>query len=614
MCGIVGYVGSRPAIGILVEGLKRLEYRGYDSAGVAVIHRKRLKVTKRAGRVHQLEPLLKPFGDGTGIAHTRWATHGAPTDHNAHPHTDEDGTIAVVHNGVIENFHLLKEKLQRQGVRFHTETDTEVITQLIAHFYRTSEKRGDPDALEEAVRQALAVVEGTYGLAVMAADCPGHLIAARNGSPLVVGIGEKETFLASDVGAIVAHTRHVFYLEDRELAHLTASTYQTRHMDKGRVEKPIEEIPWDLEAIEKQDYPDYMLKEIFEQPEAITRTYLGRLVPEFGTVKLGGLTLGREETLGIRRVQIVGCGTSYNAGMAASYIFETMSRIPCKVDIASEYRYRNPVIDPDTLYIAISQSGETADTLAALREIRIRGAKVYGICNVVGSTLPRETDGGVYVHAGPEVAVASTKCFTTELLALEMIAIHLGRMRHLSPEEGRRLVREITVLPDKIRETLDQAGRVAAVAERLKGAHHFLFLGRGANYPVAMEGALKMKELTYIPAEGYSAAEMKHGPNALIEDGVPVIIIAPRDDLYEKVLANIEVVRARGGRVIAVATEGDQEITKHAEDVFFIPETLEPFTPILSVILLQLLAYYLAVTLGRDVDKPRNLAKSVTVE
>jgi glucosamine--fructose-6-phosphate aminotransferase (isomerizing) len=448
----------------------------------------------------------------------------------------------------------------------------------------------------------------------MAADCPGHLIAARNGSPLVVGIGEKEMFLASDVGAIVAHTRQVFYLEDRELAHLTPTTYQTRHMDKGRVEKAIEEIPWNLEAMEKEDYPDYMLKEIFEQPEAITRTFLGRTVPEFGTVKLGGLPWSREEALDIRRVQIVACGTSYHAGMAASYIFEGLARIACRVDIASEYRYRNPVIDRDTLYIAVSQSGETADTLSALREIKVRGGKVIGICNVVGSTLARESDGGVYIHAGPEVAVASTKCFTTELLALEMIAIHLGRMRHLSPEDGRRLIHKMTELPDRIRETLEQSGRIAALAEHLKNAHHFLFLGRGPHYPVALEGALKMKELTYIPAEGYSAAEMKHGPNALIEEGVPVIVVAPKDDLYEKVLANIQVVRARGGRVIAVATEGDQEITKQAEDVFFIPETAEAFAPILSVIPLQLLAYYLAVALGRDVDKPRNLAKSVTVE
>jgi glucosamine--fructose-6-phosphate aminotransferase (isomerizing) len=614
MCGIVGYVGHRPALKVLVEGLKRLEYRGYDSAGVAVIHRKRLRITKRAGRVHQLEPLLKPYGDGTGIAHTRWATHGPPNDINAHPHTDPKKIVAVVHNGVIENFHLLKEKLERQGSVFQSETDTEVLAHLVAHFYESSGQRGDPEALEEAVRQALALVEGTYGLAVIAADCPGHIIAARNGSPLVVGIGEKETFLASDVGAIVAHTRQVFYLDDRELAHLTPTTYQTRHMEKGRVEKAIEEIPWDLEAIEKQDFPDFMLKEIFEQPEAITRTYLGRIVPEFGTVKLGGLSWTREEALDVKRVQIVACGTSYHAGLAASYVFENLARLPCRVDIASEYRYRNPVVERDTLYLAVSQSGETADTLAALREIKIRGGKVYGICNVVGSTLARETDGGVYVHAGPEVAVASTKCFTTELLALEMIAILLGRMRHLSPETGRKLVQEMTILPEKIRETLDQAGRIAAMAEHLKSAHHFLFLGRGIHYPVALEGALKMKELTYIPAEGYSAAEMKHGPNALIEEGVPVVVIALRDDLYEKVLANIEVVRARGGRVLAVATKGDQEIQRHAEEVFFVPETLEPFAPILSVIPLQLLAYYLAVALGRDVDKPRNLAKSVTVE
>ncbi|MBD3335082.1 MAG: glutamine--fructose-6-phosphate transaminase (isomerizing) [Candidatus Eisenbacteria bacterium] len=614
MCGIVGYVGERPAMSILVQGLKRLEYRGYDSAGVAVIHRRRLKVTKRAGRVHQLEPFLKPLGDGTGIAHTRWATHGKPTDTNAHPHTDPDKLISVVHNGVIENFHLLKEKLSREGARFISETDTEVVAHLIGRYYKSSDRRGEPAALEEAVRKALSHVEGTYGIAVIAADCPGHIIAARNGSPLVVGIGEKEMFLASDVSAIVANTRQVFYLEDRELAHLSKDSYQTSHMERGVVEKAIEEIPWDLEAIEKQDYPDYMLKEIYEQPEAITRAYLGRLVPEFGTVKLGGLSWTREEALNIRRVQIVGCGTSFHAGMAASYVFENQARIPCRVDISSEYRYRNPVIDTDTFYIAISQSGETADTLAALREIKIRGGHVSGICNSVGSTLARESDGGVYIHAGPEVAVASTKCFTSQLLVLEMIAILLGRMRHLSPETGRHLVQEITRLPDKIRETLDQSARIAATAEHLKNAHHFLFLGRGPHYPVAMEGALKMKELTYIPAEGYSAAEMKHGPNALIEDGVPVVVIATRDDLYEKVLSNIQEVRARGGLVIAVATKGDQEITKYAEEVVFIPETLEPFAPILSVIPLQLLAYYLAVALGRDVDKPRNLAKSVTVE
>ncbi|MBU1699330.1 MAG: glutamine--fructose-6-phosphate transaminase (isomerizing) [Candidatus Eisenbacteria bacterium] len=614
MCGIVGYVGNRPALGILIEGLKRLEYRGYDSAGVAIIHRKRLKITKRAGRVHQLEPFLKPLTDGTGIAHTRWATHGKPTDINSHPHTDPEKIVAIVHNGVIENYHLLKEKLQRQGAHFETETDTEVIAHLIAHFYKASGRRGDADALEESVGKALALVEGTYGLAVIAADCPGHIIAARNGSPLIVGVGERGMFVASDVGALVSYTRQVFFLEDREMAHLTPSTYQTRHLDRGKVEKPIEEIPWDLEAIEKKDFPDFMLKEIFEQPESITRCFLGRLVPEFGTVKLGGLSWSREEALNVKRIQIIGCGTSFNAGLAASYIFENLSRIPCRVDIASEYRYRNPVVDRETFYLAVSQSGETADTLAALREIKIRGGNVSGICNGVGSSLARESDGGVYIHAGPEVAVASTKCFTSELLALEMIAIDLGRMRHLSPEVGRNLINEIKILPDKIRGCFEQAGRIAALAKHLSNTHHFLFLGRGPHYAVALEGALKMKELTYIPSEGYSAAEMKHGPNALIEEGVPVVVIAVRDALYEKVLANIQEVRARGGTVIAIATAGDQEITKYAEEVFFVPETMEPFTPILTVIPLQLLAYYLAVALGRDVDKPRNLAKSVTVE
>jgi len=612
MCGIVGYIGGEPMLPILIEGLKRLEYRGYDSAGLSVVDSGKILTEKTAGKISALESLLSRNGKfdrtgGVGIAHTRWATHGAPTTPNAHPHHDAGSRIAVVHNGIIENFRYLKEQLEEAGVTLTTDTDTEVLAQLIGHYYE-----GD---LEDAVRLALKRVEGTYGVAVICAEEPDKIVVARNGSPLVLGIGENENFVASDVAAILHHTRHVIYLDDHEMAVVERDRFRTTSLDNVSVDKVIEKIDWDLADIEKGGYPHFMLKEIFEQPETVCNAMRGRFDEEIMSAHLGGLNMSEKEMRSVERIIITACGTSWHAGMIGEYMLEEMARIPVEVEYASEFRYRNPIVTPNTLAIAISQSGETMDTLWAMREAKMKGARALGICNVVGSTIARESDGGCYIHAGPEIGVASTKAFTGQVTVLALMALTLARLREMDRARGAEFIEEMKKLPARIQSILSKDDEIRRLAESYKDHDNFLYLGRGYNFPVAMEGALKLKEISYIHAEGYPAAEMKHGPIALIDKNMPVVFIAPKDRAYEKVLGNIEEVRARSGRVIAIATEGDEEIGEKVDHVIHIPKTTLPcLMPILSVIPLQLLAYHIAVLRGCDVDQPRNLAKSVTVE
>ncbi len=609
MCGIVGYVGDREALPILVEGLKRLEYRGYDSSGVALVHRGRIRIHKKAGKIREMERTLPPGVRGNcGIAHTRWATHGEPNDVNAHPHSSNDGRIAVVHNGIIENYVALKTMLQQDGSVFVSDTDTEVIAHLIAKFYS--------DDLDAAVRNALHYIKGTYGIAVVASDRPGELVVARNGSPIVLGIGEKEMFVASDVAAIIAHTQQVVYLSDGETAWLNKDRYRTVGRDDETIDKDVQEVDWRIEEIEKGDFPHFMLKEIHEQEDSIERCYRGRLIPEFGTTRLGGLNLEKREFFDIERLKLLACGTSFHAGLTASYMFENLARVPCQVEIASEFRYKNPIIEKNTLYFAISQSGETADTLAAMREIQRKGGRVLGLVNAVGSTIARESDGGIYIRSGPEIAVASTKAYTSQVVAMFLFAITVGRMRDLSPSHGKTLLEELQRLPGKVAECLALGDQMKALASRMLNVPYVLFLGRGISYPVALEGALKLKEVSYIHAEGLAAAEMKHGPIALIHEETPVFFVAPRDELFEKTLSNMEEVRARKGRIVAVTNPHptDKRVEHLAEEVIYVPETADVLSPLLTVIPLQLFSYHAAVMLGRDVDQPRNLAKSVTVE
>ena len=610
MCGIVGYAGGRECLSILIEGIKRLEYRGYDSAGVAIQEDHSLHVVKAAGKIRELESRLArehPHGT-TGIAHTRWATHGAPSDLNAHPITDTAGRIAVVHNGIIENFAALKSALEAEGVRFKTETDSEVLAHLIAKH----QARGLN--LEHAVGAALAAVEGTYGIAVISADEPGTVIGARHGSPLVVGIADGEYFLASDVAPIVEHTRQVVYLDDGEMAVLTPGGFHTSTIASERIDKAVHEVDWDLAQIEKGGFDHFMLKEIFEQPASVRNAMRGRLNTDEGLAKLGGLNLTPEELREIKRLIIIACGTSWHAGLIGEYMIEELARIPVEVEYASEFRYRNPILDAGTTVIVISQSGETIDTLAAMREAQRKGARALGVVNVVGSTIARESDGGVYIHAGPEIGVASTKAFTSQVAVLALLTLALGRQRALSREAGIEVARELDRIPGKIEEILSRSDAVRAIAQKYAQRNNFIYLGRGTNFPVALEGALKLKEISYIHSEGYPAAEMKHGPIALIDENMPVVFLCPRDSAYEKVVNNMMEVRARRGRIIAIATEGDTEITRIADHVIFIPQTLSVLQPMLSVIPLQLLAYHVAVIRGCDVDQPRNLAKSVTVE
>ena len=609
MCGIVGYTGSRQAAPLIMEGLKRLEYRGYDSAGLAVVRDGKLTVERTAGKLSALEQRVSNGENhaGTlGLGHTRWATHGAPTEANAHPHVDAEGTIAVVHNGIIENATALRGWLMERGHAFRSETDTEVLAHLIRELYT--------DSLEAAVAAALRRVEGTYGLGVISTHEPTTLVAARSGSPLMLALGDGENFIASDAAAVVKHTRSVVYLDDGEVAVLTPDNYHIVDLDKTRVEKSVSVVDWDLDTIERGGYSHFMIKEIFDQPEAITDTMRGRLLEDEGSARLGGLDMSDEQLLDVDRIVLTACGTSWHAALIGEYMLEDLARIPTEVEYASEFRYRTPLVDSRTLVIGISQSGETADTLAALREAKQRGARTLGIVNSVGSTIAREVDSGTYIHAGPEIGVASTKAFTCQVVALALLTLRLGRLRSMSILQGREMVKAMQRLPDQIREVLERADEIERVAETYALAQNALFLGRGYNFPVALEGALKLKEISYIHAEGYPAAEMKHGPIALIDELMPVICVAPSDAVYQKIVSNVQEVKARRGRVLAVVTEGDEEITRLADQTVTIPKTIDALTPILSVVPLQLLAYYVAVKRGCDVDQPRNLAKSVTVE
>ncbi len=609
MCGIVGYIGPRPAANLLIDGLRRLEYRGYDSAGIAVVNGTGLKIHKAAGKLSALEQQLDGNlpGGTLGIGHTRWATHGAPTTPNAHPHTDQSGRIAVIHNGIIENAASIRKALLQRGHTFRSETDTEVLAHLVGEFYRGN--------LEEAVALALRDVEGAYGLAFISADEPNVLVAARKGSPLLVGVGENEWFVASDASPLLQYTRSVIYLDDGEMAVLSREGYRVRTLDTARISKPIAQIEWDLATIERGGYPHFMLKEIFEQPESLRNTLRGHLLEDEGTSRVTGLNLSDEQLAKVHRIVITACGTSWHSGLIGEYMLEEMARIPVEVEYASEFRYRNPVVDEHTLVIGVSQSGETADTLAAIREAKQRGARTVGVVNVVGSTIAREVDGGIYLHAGPEVGVASTKAFTSQVAALSLIALRIARLRNLSILQGRQIIQALKCLPDQMAAILERSEEIERLAERFLGTtHNALYLGRGVNFPVALEGALKLKEISYIHAEGYPAAEMKHGPIALIDENMPVVFIAPRDAVHPKIVSNIEEVKARGGKVIALVNAGDAEIERLADATFEIPETLDLLTPILTSIPLQLLAYYVAVRRGCNVDQPRNLAKSVTVE
>ena len=611
MCGIVGYIGSRRAAELLLNGLKRLEYRGYDSAGIAVVGHRGLQVYKQKGKVGELETALRArLPEGMlGIGHTRWATHGEPNDTNAHPHVSSDGDFALVHNGIIENYAALRTRLQQKGYVFRSETDTEALVHLIDDVRQAT---GLP--LYEAVRQALTQVVGTYGIAIVSASDPDLLIAARKGSPLILGIGEGEYFLASDAAPIVEHTRQVVYLNDGEVVMVRRSGYEVRTIDNVLLEKEVHELEWDLEQIEKGGYSHFMLKEIMEQPEALENCMRGRVDLAHNTIKLGGLLDVMDRIQAADRIIICACGTSWHAGLVGEYLIEEFARIPVEVEYASEFRYRNPVLRPNDVVIAISQSGETADTLAAVREAKRRGVLTLGICNVVGSTIARETDAGVYLHVGPEIGVASTKAFTAQVTVLAMLALKLAEGRTLSEAEMAQALRALADIPSKVRQVLTLDEEIRRIAYVYRFASNFLYLGRGYNFPVALEGALKLKEISYIHAEGYPAAEMKHGPIALIDRFMPVVFIAMKDRTYDKVVSNIEEVVARQGSVIAITDEGNGELDALCEYVIRIPPTAEFLTPLLTVVPLQLLAYHIAVMRGCNVDQPRNLAKSVTVE
>jgi len=608
MCGIVGYVGGREAAPLLIEGLQRLEYRGYDSAGVAIQNGRGLRLQKVVGRVQVLRARIDsdPIHGSTGIGHTRWATHGAPTEPNAHPHVDCTGTIALVHNGIIENADALKTRLERTGHVFRTETDTEVLAHLI--------EEASGETLEDRVIAALRHVEGTYGLAVMSAAEPGKIVVVRQGSPVLIGLNDGEYFVASDAAAVLEHTRSVIYLDDGDLAVITRDGYRIIDRDARVQDRTISDIEWDLEAIELGGFPHFMLKEIFEQPKTILSTLRGRLLLDEGTARLNGLNLSPAACAGIERIVIVACGTSWHSGLIGRHIIEQLAGIPVQVEYASEYRYQTQLALPNTLTIAISQSGETADTLEAMRAARAVGSRVVGIVNVVGSTIAREADGGIYLHAGPEIGVASTKAFTSQVVALLLLGLYLGRQRGLSVDEGQELIRELARIPELVERALELDGRIREIARIYADATNFLYLGRGVNFPTALEGSLKLKEISYIHAEGYPAAEMKHGPIALIDENMPVVVIAPNDAVYNKIVSNIEEVRARGGRVIAVVTDGNDELAGMVDHLITIPQTIDILTPILATIPLQLLAYHIAVMRGCNVDMPRNLAKSVTVE
>lgn len=615
MCGIVGFTSrTASAVGPLVNGLRRLEYRGYDSAGVALEGADGLRVYKQTGKVAELDKLLKgalkteeeQAKYTIGIAHTRWATHGLPTRANAHPHVADDGNLALVHNGIIENYAALRTGLEKRGCTFLSQTDTEVLAHLVATF-----DRGD---FLSAVSQALKQIEGTYGIATISAKHPGEMIVARKGSPLVIGLGEDETVVASDVSAIVAYTRQVVYLKDGDIARITPEGVQIYSLDNAPVSREVQEVDWDLGAIEKGGFDHFMLKEIFEQPDALRNTIRGRLDKQGATAVLAGLNLSPRDLAAIRRLVIIGCGTSLHAGMVGKYLFESLADLPTSPEQAAEFRYSNPIVGPDDWAIALSQSGETADTLAAVRESIRKGALVSGLCNVVGSTIAREAGRGVYLHAGPEISVASTKAFTAQVTALLMMALKMGRTRRLSHEEGVRLVNEIERIPELVAEVVKQNDAIAEIAEKYAQAKDMFFIGRGSLYPTALEGALKIKEVAYVHAEGYQAAELKHGPIALLSEQTPVVALLADVPGKEKTVGNVQECRARQAPVLGIVTEGDTDAAAHVNDAIFIPRTSPEIAPIVTVVALQLFAYHVARLRGCEIDQPRNLAKSVTVE
>ncbi|HQO09182.1 MAG TPA: glutamine--fructose-6-phosphate transaminase (isomerizing) [Clostridiales bacterium] len=612
MCGIVGYIGKKDCVRFLVDGLKRVEYRGYDSAGIFVYREKdkRSTLVKNVGKIAELEKSIDSSVVGNiGIAHTRWATHGEPNHDNSHPHVSNNGSIYLVHNGIIENYTSLKKKLEKHGFSFYSETDTEILVNLIQLHYT-----GD---IEKAVKEALLEVKGTYGIGVFSLNEPDKLIAARLGSPLLIGIGKNENYFASDPASVVKKTAEVVYMQDREIAVITKESVVHKTLDDEVLKKNIETIAFELSDIEKSGYDHFMLKEIFEQPKTITDSMRGRLLLEEGTTKLGGLSEHPEiyrALINAEKIYIVACGTSWHSALIGEYMLEEYAKIPVEVEYASEFRYRDPIITPKTVVIAISQSGETADTLAAIKEAKRKGAVVIGICNVVGSTISKETDAGVYLHAGPEIGVASTKAFTSQVIVLALITIDIARRKNLSFRQGYKMVKELKILPSLAESILENSNTIKEIAKKFSSARNFLYLGRGYNFPVALEGALKLKEISYIHAEGYPAAEMKHGPIALIDENMPVIFIAIKDTIYDKVVTNIKEVKARNGVVISIASYGDDEIDKISDYVIKIPDTTNLLSPVLTVIPLQLLAYYIAVEKRFNVDMPRNLAKSVTVE
>jgi glutamine---fructose-6-phosphate transaminase (isomerizing) len=624
MCGIVGYVGKKSVVPVIIEGLRRLEYRGYDSAGIAVAgDGDGLQIRRAEGKLQNLEEVIrqKPLHGTYGIGHTRWATHGRPTEENAHPHRDCTGKIVVVHNGIVENYLSLKKKLIEEGHKFTTETDTEIIAHLIEK-YSAAAGNGRRLPLEEAVRQTVKQLTGVFALAVISTDEPNKIVAARSGPPAVIGLGNDEYFVASDVPAILYHTRDIVFLADGDMAVVTPDGVQLTDFDGKPIRRQVQHVTWDPIMAEKGGFKHFMLKEIYEQPRAVRDTTLGRVSQDTGHIFLDQMEITEAEFRSANKINIIACGTSWHAGQAGKFMIETLARVPVEVDYASEWRYRNPIVDPDTITLVISQSGETADTIAAQREAKAKGSKTLAICNVVGSMITREASGTIYTHAGPEIGVASTKAFTGQLTALYIFAMYLAQVRGvMSAEQARAAMLELTRIPGKLENILTHDEACDELAKRYQKVHDFLFLGRGIHYPIALEGALKLKEISYIHAEGYPAGEMKHGPNALIDENLPVVIIATRDInnpgsvlRYEKTMSNLKEVKARSGVVIALATEGDEEIKEAADHVLYIPAAPEELSPILEIVPLQLLAYHIAVRRGCDVDQPRNLAKSVTVE
>ncbi len=624
MCGIVGYVGKKPVVPVIVEGLRKLEYRGYDSAGIAVCgDGEGLQVRRAEGKLRNLEDAIrhKPISGTYGIGHTRWATHGRPTEENAHPHRDCTGRIVVVHNGIVENYLSLKKKLVEEGHKFTTETDTEIIAHLVEKNF-LSTGNGRRPSLEEAVRKTVKELTGVFALAVIAVDEPNKIVSARNGPPAVIGLGNDEYFVASDVPAILAHTRDIFFLADGDMAIVTSHGVELTDFDGKPIRRQVQHVMWDPIMAEKGGFKHFMLKEIYEQPRAVRDTTLGRVSQDTGQVYLSEMKISEAEFREAQKINILACGTSWHAGHAGKFMIETLARIPVEVDYASEWRYRDPIVEPDTITLVISQSGETADTIAAQREAKSKGSKTVAICNVVGSMITREAEGTIYTHAGPEIGVASTKAFTAQLTALYLFALYLAQVRGtVTPERAGAAVQELTRIPAKLETILSHDDECDELAKRYQKVHDFLFLGRGVHYPIALEGALKLKEISYIHAEGYPAGEMKHGPNALIDENLPVVVIATKDAnkpesmlRYEKTISNLKEVKARSGVVIAIATEGDEEIRESADHVLYVPPAPEELSVILEVVPLQLLAYHIAVRRGCDVDQPRNLAKSVTVE